>query len=178
MTTETILTDDQIKLCRKCGTAKPYDQFNKRSTAKDGLQSNCRSCSAAQYVKNREAIRARQRETWTDYSRKNRERLIEKNRNRRQGNKLLDAEYRKEYKIRFAPKIAAENAVWSMLLTGRIAKEPCEICGGEPADAHHDDYAKPLSVRWLCRVHHAEWHAINGEALNGRTRAAMQEQKT
>jgi ribosomal protein S27AE len=190
MTTDMALTDGQCraasnaedinraqrKFCGKCATVKPYDQFNKRTKAKDGLQSNCRACSAAQYLENREPIRARQRETWADYAIRNRGRLAEKDRKRRRENKLLDAEYRKAYKIRFAPKIAAKNAVRSMVLTGRMTQKPCEICGDGPADAHHDDYAEPLSVRWLCRVHHAEWHAINGEAPNDRASAAIQEQ--
>ncbi len=190
MTTDAVLTDERTdasgsfgyvsrpktKRCGKCATVKTHDQFNKRTKAKDGLQSNCRACTAAQYLKNRELIRSRQRETWPAYAAKNRDRLAAKDRRRRQENSLLDVEYRREYKIRFAPKIAAKNAVRSMILTGRMKQTPCEICGKEPADAHHDDYAEPLSVRWLCRSHHAEWHAKNGEAPNGRADAAMEKQ--
>ena len=38
-----------------------------------------------------------------------------------------------------------------------LERQPCEICGS-PAEAHHDDYDKPLEVRWLCFEHHREWH--------------------
>lgn len=38
------------------------------------------------------------------------------------------------------------------------AKQPCEVCGAEKSEAHHDDYTKPLSVRWLCRSHHRLHH--------------------
>jgi protein-arginine kinase activator protein McsA len=35
----------------------------------------------------------------------------------------------------------------------------CEGCGQQRSvDAHHDDYSKPLSVRWLCRACHQEHH--------------------
>ena len=40
-----------------------------------------------------------------------------------------------------------------------LEKQPCEICG-KKAEAHHDDYDKPLEVRWLCFEHHREWHRI------------------
>lgn len=43
------------------------------------------------------------------------------------------------------------------LSSGELVRQPCEICG-EKADAHHDDYNKPLDVRWLCRSHHKQHH--------------------
>jgi hypothetical protein len=45
---------------------------------------------------------------------------------------------------------------------GLLVKKPCEICGSEKhLRAHHDDYNKPLDVRWLCPRHHFEWHKKN-----------------
>ena len=41
---------------------------------------------------------------------------------------------------------------------GKLLRSPCEECGMEIAEAHHDDYSKPLTVRWLCFKHHREFH--------------------
>jgi len=35
-------------------------------------------------------------------------------------------------------------------------------CGRGKAEMHHDDYAKPLDIRWLCFVHHREFHGRAG----------------
>ena len=43
------------------------------------------------------------------------------------------------------------------LRDNHIEKKPCEICGAK-AEAHHDNYDKPLEIRWLCFRHHREWH--------------------
>lgn len=40
---------------------------------------------------------------------------------------------------------------------GSVKRESCEVCGKD-AEAHHDDYDKPLEVRWLCFAHHRKHH--------------------
>jgi len=62
-------------------------------------------------------------------------------------------------------KAKAKSAVSYAIKKGKLIRQPCEKCGAEKTDAHHDDYAKPLEVRWLCRSHHIQWHVKN-EALN------------
>lgn len=44
------------------------------------------------------------------------------------------------------------------LRQGELIPDRCEICWSHGAEGHHDDYAKPLAVRWLCRSHHRRWH--------------------
>lgn len=59
-----------------------------------------------------------------------------------------------------------EDAIEKGLLTN---PEKCSECGymgtfkdGRTAiQGHHDDYNKPLDVRWLCQKCHHEWHKTN-----------------
>lgn len=66
----------------------------------------------------------------------------------------------------------ARRMVRDAIASGELAKQPCEVCGSEPTEAHHDDYNYPLKVRWLCSACHAEWHRnnqpIRKEAKNDR----------
>lgn len=59
-------------------------------------------------------------------------------------------------------KRRAQHAVSNALRDGRLKRGPCEQEGSDCTgriEAHHDDYAKPLEVRWLCVTHHRGYHA-------------------
>ncbi|MDQ2987409.1 MAG: DNA cytosine methyltransferase [Armatimonadota bacterium] len=63
----------------------------------------------------------------------------------------------------------AQNIVEKAIQRGALKPKPCEVCGTNgtfvdgrrEVQAHHDDYNKPLAVRWLCQRHHHEWHKRN-----------------
>ncbi len=55
-------------------------------------------------------------------------------------------------------KYDAHLAVQRAVKAGELEKQPCEVCGVEAVDAHHDQYDEPLKVRWLCRRHHTRLH--------------------
>ena len=46
---------------------------------------------------------------------------------------------------------------------GHLTRQPCEVCGAADTEAHHDDYSRPLDVRWLCRPHHLAHHKEHPE---------------
>jgi predicted DNA-binding protein YlxM (UPF0122 family) len=61
----------------------------------------------------------------------------------------------------------SQNLLEKALQRGLIQKkQTCEQCGKAPkfkdgrsgVQAHHDDYNKPLDVRWLCQKCHHLWH--------------------
>lgn len=52
----------------------------------------------------------------------------------------------------------ARHLVTRAIKTGRLKRGPCEVCGALDVHAHHDDYDKPLQVRWLCQQHHQAHH--------------------
>lgn len=67
--------------------------------------------------------------------------------------------YEKSYQKADKSKAKARSIVSNCLKRGWLVKLPCEVCGElEKVEAHHDDYTKPLDVRWLCKKHHVEHH--------------------
>jgi len=63
---------------------------------------------------------------------------------------------------------SVHSKVQHALHTGKLLKpQQCEACGGQQKlSAHHDDYAHPLVVRWLCSTCHRQYHTIQGYARN------------
>ena len=64
----------------------------------------------------------------------------------------------KRWREKNPEKVAANTKVNNAVRDGRLTRQPCEVCGKAAAEAHHDDYSKPLEVRWLCKEHHEEQH--------------------
>ena len=92
------------------------------------------------------------------YREKNREKL-------RAYNRKYNKEWRSKYgyhnekktKRKFPIKERARKLLQYAVKYGMVEKLPCKVCGIN-AQAHHDDYMKPLEVVWLCPVHHAQLH--------------------
>ena len=66
-----------------------------------------------------------------------------------------------DYRQKNSEKVKAHDALNHAVKSGKVKRLPCEICGEKRkyrVHAHHDNYAKPLEVRWLCVVHHKEIH--------------------
>ena len=61
----------------------------------------------------------------------------------------------------------AHKRVYDAVRAGRLERpDKCEGCGLEKRlHAHHDDYSKPLKVRWLC----GSCHRLAHRALDSRT---------
>lgn len=66
------------------------------------------------------------------------------------------------YIAKHPEKHAAHLALTAAIRRGELVRGPCEVCGDPMTDGHHDDYSKPLDVRWLCRTHHIEHHKEAG----------------
>ena len=75
--------------------------------------------------------------------------------------RLIHREYmRKRYasdplhRLKHKARVAAYKAI----RIGKVTRQPCESCGSESAQMHHDDYSRPLDIKWLCRRCHERQH--------------------
>ena len=84
-----------------------------------------------------------------------------------QGKKAAN-QAKKKWKDSNIVKRSANVIVGNAVRDGRLIKpDYCEKCHNPaPLHGHHDDYALPLAIRWLCPGCHSKWHKENGEGLN------------
>lgn len=96
------------------------------------------------------------------YERQKRWQELNRERLRPRMAELMREKYTKDPRLR--PRHEARWIVNRRIASGKLKREPCEVCGAIQVEAHHDDYSKPLEVRWLCHTHHREHHkAATGE---------------
>lgn len=129
--------------CKVCKFVKNDSDFY------DSNRTTCKECIKTAVRANR----AKRIDYYREYDRK---------RGNRQG-----IEYLRQYRARNAAKYKAHTMVNNAMSAGKLEKQPCEVCGDTRVHAHHDDYTKPLEVRWLCAAHHRQWHVEHGEAKTG-----------
>lgn len=142
-----------MKKCFKCGLEKPIDDFYKHPKMADGHLGKCKECNKKDvkdnYLKNIQN---------PEYVIKERKRTRDKFHRLYKGKTNNDPDRNKRYFIKYPEKKIAKQKTQNAIVAGKLIKQPCEICGNTESQAHHDDYSKPLDVRWLCIKHHNEWH--------------------
>lgn len=63
------------------------------------------------------------------------------------------------------PKHEARWMLQRAVAAQRIKRQPCEQCGATGnIHGHHDDYDRPLEVRWLCLSCHSAIHMAKAGA--------------
>lgn len=65
---------------------------------------------------------------------------------------------KRRYRLSNPEKHKAHLLMRNAIRQGRLIRGACEVCGCAQVEGHHDDYSKPLDVRWLCKPHHIEAH--------------------
>ena len=133
------------KVCGVCQRSLDVDRFYRKTASPDGLASPCKACQA-RYDRGRlhAPHRIEARRIYAGTARGKAAKEIGS------GN-WISANPAKYF---------AHNAVSNALRDGRIFKPTsCSACGGgKNVAAHHDDYDRPLDVRWLCVPCHAAHH--------------------
>lgn len=159
-----------IKTCVRCNNEKLLSEFYRHSAMKDGHLNKCKDCTREDVKRNRE----KRKEYYKNYDKKRAtqpHRVAARHKYQQtEPGKQAVTKAKKEWDKRNPIKKAASSAVGNAVRDGKLNKPfECECCGSSKTTiyGHHEDYSKPLSVRWLCNTCHRLWHAEHGEGLNG-----------
>ena len=152
-----MVLDAGMKECFKCKRHLPLDEYYKHPQMGDGHLNKCKDCTKSDSEKRRKI--KEQDPLWVLSERK---RHREKTRRYlAQGKKFLSKDTyarTKKFRDENPEKYKAHGLVNRALRSGKLHRHPCCICGAK-AQAHHEDYSKPLEVIWFCPKHHGEHHA-------------------
>ena len=134
-----------MKACIICSHPKELEKFYAHPEMADGHSNKCIECYK-EYEKERR-LNPVVRES---------KRAYEQGRQQTPKRRLAQQRYQIARRLRNPEKHQARTAIGNALRDGRLERKPCEECGSMEVQAHHDDYSKPLDVRWLCFRHHRE----------------------
>jgi len=160
----------ETKKCFKCKNDLPVDSFYRHPRMADGRVNKCKEC-------NKKDVRENYRANVAHYKEYDKERALLPHRvsarkaySATENGRAAGRRCSKAWEDSNPIKKGASTLVGNAVRDGKITKKrSCEECGSAPSyiHGHHDDYAYPLDVRWLCPSCHRQWHTDNGPGLNG-----------
>lgn len=158
------------KICFKCNEQKSLVEFYKHKQMADGHLNKCKECTKKDTKENI----IKNHDYYAEYER-NRANLPHRVEARKlysqtEQGKLAARKAKEKWTAENVIKRGASHIVNNAIRDGKLIKEyKCQDCGIENVriHGHHDDYAFPLSVRWLCSKCHIAWHKLNGSGING-----------
>jgi len=145
-----------MKICGSCRKKKKETEFYKHK--RDGLQSICKDCKREQMKEYNKTPKRR------EYNNKVAEKLTKEGYfkeyfSRPEVKKRRTEQQKKYYNdLKQRYKHLARWVLNKRIKSGKVIKEPCEVCGAKKVEGHHKDYSKPLDVIWLCKKHHQKLH--------------------
>lgn len=152
-----------MKVCRECNTEKPLTEFYKHERMADGHLNKCIPCVKSRVHKHREVHLEKIREYDKKRAKKPHRVQARKDYQQTEAGKLSKkramAAYLKRHPMVYAAHVITGNAIRDGKL---FPQASCSACNStEKIEGHHDDYTKPLEVRWLCEKCHKRWHREN-----------------
>jgi len=152
----------------KCNWVKPIKDFYRHPGMSDGRVNKCKECNKKDVSENYSKRRSYYKEY--ERTRLNLPHRVQARKKYAQSEtgKICGNKAKQRWAERNPIKRKASNKVNNAVRDGLLVKpKQCQECGATGRiNGHHDDYAKPLSVRWLCSACHSGWHKENGEAKN------------
>lgn len=153
----------KVQTCTKCGETKPLDDFHRSKRHLDGHLAQCKACKHLYYLENIETIlayHAQWYENHKDSVNERRKKYREQGRTR----EVMHRYYENHPERRYASCVFHRA-----LAKGTIKrKKRCEVCKKKGRiGAHHDDYSKPLDVKWLCGKCHRHADLLRAQAEAG-----------
>lgn len=149
-----------LKRCQGCGELVELACFHRSTRTRDRRINQCRECRNA--VK-RDTPPEKSAEYNRRYKERNPEKIRESNRRDRERHPERHRAAEKASRQRHIEKHRARSILKNAVFNGRIEKpDTCEDCGQQfekrQIHGHHEDYGKPLDVRWLCHQCHLAAH--------------------
>ena len=139
-----------MKKCFKCKEIKDLSEFYQHKAMGDGHLNKCKECAKKDSDNN-----FKRKMLDPEWQVKERERQRKKEANRRELG--LAKPYKRKAIANYIRK-EKYGEYMNAIRDKKLSPEPCEVCGKEKTQGHHEDYSKPLDVVWLCVRHHQDRH--------------------